>query len=111
MFIYQTPPQDFWYGMIPLEKILEEKTDDYETQKIDLIKFLMKAARQTAISKGCDWEGDIRGNDIYLFGMPDPDNCRSIWGIAWKQDNNGTTFICSPVELPWLSGDYLIFKQ
>jgi len=23
-------------------------------------------------------------------------------GLAWKQDNNGTTFICSPVPLPWL---------
>jgi len=53
------------------------------------------------------WEGDIREGP-YVAGLPvasgpDKDDfTNSEFLIGWKQDNNGRTFIASPVELPWL---------
>ena len=46
------------------------------------------------------WEGDIRGNKIYVFFLPFPST--ALFGLAWKQENNGTTFVWSPVELAYL---------
>jgi hypothetical protein len=45
------------------------------------------------------WEGDFRGS-AYVFWIPDEHNMR--YGFVWKQDNNGTTFVVSPVPLPHL---------
>lgn len=112
-YFYATPPQDFFDGMVSLAKLIREKsiTIDYdEKDKVyphiidnyELLKIVVTCAFVVS-KKGSHWEGDIRGEDIYLFSLPDPDNCSEKIGIVWKQENNGTTFICSPVELPWLS--------
>jgi hypothetical protein len=51
------------------------------------------------------WEGDIRhGSGPFVCPLPDGD-CGSEYLIAWKQDNNGSTFIASPFCLPWLKRD------
>jgi len=46
------------------------------------------------------WEGIIRDNKIYVFFLPFPSSV--IFGLAWKQENNGTTYVWSPVELAYL---------
>ncbi|WP_322997914.1 hypothetical protein [Castellaniella sp.] len=44
------------------------------------------------------WEGDFR-HDPVVFWVPGESNFQ--FGFAFKQDNNGTTFVVSPVELPY----------
>ncbi len=45
------------------------------------------------------WEGDFRqGPSIFWL----PDETGFIYGFVFKQDNNGTTFIISPRQLPWV---------
>jgi hypothetical protein len=53
------------------------------------------------------WEGDVRGGMHSASGpfwvpIPTGDSCKTEFLIAWKQDNNGTTFVISPFALPWL---------
>jgi hypothetical protein len=31
-----------------------------------------------------------------------PYDTEFAYGFVWKQDNNGTTFVASPVPMPWL---------
>lgn len=43
------------------------------------------------------WEGDVRGDECARFAIPTDGGF--VNGYAWKQDNNGTTYIASPVQL------------
>ena len=68
-----------------------------------------KAFREKAFALGhkVGWEGDIREGP-FIAGLPtnETGNDGHIM-IAWKQDNNGDTFVVSPFKLPWLEvGDY-----
>lgn len=46
------------------------------------------------------WDGDIRGRDIYVGGIPYPGfECELNIILLWKQDNNGSTFMMSPFPL------------
>lgn len=47
---------------------------------------------------------------VYVFYLPNPGNQNTYFGFVWKQSNNGTTYICSPVALPWISEQDLIHK-
>jgi hypothetical protein len=98
-YIYQTGPIDFFFGMQPLSEAM--KTPYWPQEAI--IQLIVGCFYSVAKAEGSHWEGDIRWGDIYLFGLPDPDTHGSRLGVVWKQDNNGTTFTCSPVELPWLA--------
>jgi hypothetical protein len=47
------------------------------------------------------WEGDIRGfSEIYVSGVPVAGDPTCALMIAWKQENNGDTFVASETELP-----------
>lgn len=48
------------------------------------------------------WEGDIRGSDYGFFSLPDGDT-GFVTGFYWKQDNNGDSFVVSPIELKHLN--------
>lgn len=81
-------PIDYWYGLKPLSKIKDvEILARFEVAKED-----MKVA-------DIYWEGDIRG-DAYAFFLPYRGH--TISGFVWKQDNNGSTFVWSPVALSYL---------
>ncbi len=59
------------------------------------------------IARKVGWEGDIREGP-FIAGLPtDKGGEDGKVMIAWKQDNNGDTFIVSPIRLKWLeTGDY-----
>ena len=59
---------------------------------------LRDEAFELARAKG--WEGDTRQGP-FIAGIPTGDYTTGIL-IAWKQGNNGITFIASPFKLPWL---------
>jgi len=55
----------------------------------------------------CEWDGDFGGFEPGVFVVPGENSF--YWGIAWKQCNNGTTFVCCEIELPHL--DEIAFKK
>ena len=102
MFIYAIDPIDFWAGWLTEKEYtdrLPEKfayTGDAE-QMLEGFKGFRDAAFGFA-KLFFGWDGDIREGP-FVIGVPN-DKCEVI--VAWKQDNNGTTFIASPHRLPWL---------
>jgi hypothetical protein len=54
-----------------------------------------ESAKEAARASG--WEGDFR-QDPVVFWLPDDTDFK--WGFVLKQDNNGTTYVVSPRELP-----------
>ena len=110
MFIYETTPIDLFEGMIPIEAYVRQipKEDDIGTcyNVLDVILLAMKCSRDISLAKKSEWDGDVRF--MHVFSLPNPDTYSSIIGFVWKQKNDGTTYICSPVKLPWISDEYLL---
>jgi hypothetical protein len=55
------------------------------------------AAKEAASAQG--WEGDFRKPPV-VFWLPN--DTGFTHAFAFKQDNNGSTFIVSPYRLPWM---------
>lgn len=107
MIVYHVSPIDFWDGwQTPDQVFLQEQLDDEELVNIGGISRnewepLWRKAQQLA--KKVQFEGDVSFGP-YLSVLPDPDSNGSALLIAWKQSNNGSTFIASPYPLTWLNG-------
>jgi len=103
-YVYSASPIDWWQGWIDLSK---HELSDFATNDEDDfgINFATEAtdfldhAKRRAADQG--WEGDIIQGP-FLSAMPDPDNNCSRFVVAWKQYNNGTTWIASELPLPYL---------
>jgi hypothetical protein len=100
MYVYALSPIDFWEPWRTEDEYLAAISQDsyngagwrkaYDAFKDAALKLAQKAG----------WEGDMRQGP-FIGGLPmDLDDAR--YCLAWKQDNNGTTFVAAPVELPWL---------
>jgi hypothetical protein len=102
-YLYVIDPIDFWSGWQKPEDVFKgTKIHDPVHNNFDW-HVLWKAARSCASLS--IWEGDVREGP-YVTVLPPKDGCEvSPVAIAWKQDNNGTAFIYSPYELPWLEAE------
>lgn len=116
-YIYQTPPVDYFQGLRRITDVAREYVltpeDEREgdSELFSLFSLAMYCARAVALAKGSYWEGDIRGQNLYVFALPDPDATPPHLGLVWKQDNNGNTYICSPVPLPWIDPKDLLVTE
>jgi hypothetical protein len=102
MIVYCITPIDDWRGWLKPEKLFTDspRVETLYTKKRWEESWIL--AQKLALEIG--WEGDIRegcGPFVSVLPQPDVDN----FLIAWKQDNNGTTFVASPYRLPWLEED------
>lgn len=84
-----------WEEMV-LEAAEHDATPDFGFD----IEALWDFAKEAALSVG--WEGDVRGH-ARVLPMPVGDSFEIAF--AFKQENNGDTFIVSPVRLQYLEGD------
>ena len=101
MYIYSIDPIDFWPGWYKEADYLKS-VDDVDDLVGNTFVEEYQALKKRALAKALDagWEGDIREGP-FVAGLPSSGGDVRVM-IAWKQDNNGTTFIASPVELPQL---------
>ena len=68
---------------------------------LELLDMALEAAQERKLLRY--WEGDFREGPYCLF-LPDPDSSAiSLAAFIWKQENNGSTFVVSRVELPYLN--------
>lgn len=99
MIVYEINPIDCWSGWQTVEEFLKESAGpDYFPMEClyEILGEAMKIARTQL-----HWEGDVREGP-YVCGLPTNESgCPEIL-IAWKQDNNGTTYIATPFAMPWL---------
>jgi hypothetical protein len=100
---YCVDPIDFWIGALTgkqlLETIWKGNPSDWHNiscvcKKIDDLEANAKEA-----FRSMGWEGDVREGPFY-FALPGHNEM--LIGYIIKQDNNGDTYIASPVPLPYL---------
>lgn len=101
-FVYQLTAIDFWVGFTPAHRIVGRPTS-FRTEGVtaDEISGLLNHATCEILRRSC-WEGDLQ-EEPWIGGLPPAGgDCRTLLLVGFKQDNNGETFIWSPVELPWI---------
>lgn len=98
--VYECPPVDCWNGAVGVEEymvLLGERgiVGDNEIEVfVELFEGAVKAVAEMTL-----WEGD---GTWWLSAIPDVERAIMWMMFLIKQQNNGTTFIASMVELPWL---------
>lgn len=107
-FAYELPPIDFGW---PNVKTVEETAAEIAKQQFSLRakgmdggiadtptieEFLSDWEMAKSEAAHLGWDGDFREEPV-VFWMPAEE--RFIYGFVIKQDNNGTTYVISPVEI------------
>ena len=109
-FTYEVPPIDFgWEHLKTINETVVNfaariastvRKNDIDT--IDLTDFLDRWSRAKDAASEKGWEGDFR-HEPCVFWVPA--DTEFDYGFVFKQDNNGNTYVVSPVEMPWLESD------
>ena len=104
LWILESSPIDHWDGWVNADQFARNLvTGDGGPTDITLASLLetyLMYAYVVAKSE-CYWEGDIRNPDenyVALIGGAMPRNTKELI-LGWKQDNNGSTYIVSPIML------------
>jgi hypothetical protein len=117
VWVYKIPPIDFWYGWSRVCDVVAkadfdpEHDADFAFNTIDAGQWAYQWLAAQAGARRLGWEeGDIRGYPDYgplVSGLPEWDGGGEgcFFMIAWKQLDHGTTFVASPMPLPWLIRD------
>lgn len=71
---------------------------DLDSERVQSFLQSWESAKKAARASG--WEGDFRHAPC-VFWLPSETDF--VHGFVFKQDNNGTTFVVSPQELPALA--------
>lgn len=104
-FAYAMLPMDFgWERFVGIDAYRNGQAGDAKLGEPDFaviegFERFVEAAYQAA--REVRWEGDFRTPPHVGF-LPNAEGGEPIPFLVWKQDNNGTTFVVSPVELPYL---------
>lgn len=100
MYVYRLDPiDDFHLWMDPTD--IFNKTGADDLRSFDEFEEVFDTAKVSA--KLIGWDGDIREGPFVSVLPPGGCGEQSLFIIAWKQDNNGTSFVASPYALPWLA--------
>jgi len=109
-WVYACSPVDRWAGWMTPEEAVEARRAELgsfaEDGDREFKQTLDTAMNRIAVHLLDDfrWEGDGRW---LVAVLPDPETCDCTVMFSVKQSNNGTTFIVSPRELPWLAPDVM----
>ena len=103
-FVYVQYPIDAgWNNLLTVvdaaELICDAADFNQEPERHGFDNFISLFCSARTAARRAGWEGDCLGSPR-VFWIP----CEGGFRVAfvWKQSNNGTTFVASPFELPWL---------
>ncbi len=109
MFAYSRAAIDWWPGWLTEVELKKQLVEIHSTEDAahTLLQYEKQLSAAHELAKKVGWEGDTREGP-YIAGLPAKDTADDgHYMIAWKQDNNGDTFVVSPFRLPWLEdGNY-----
>lgn len=104
LFVYAVMPIDNWAGWSEPARALSDLFDEMQRpDPIERERFEDMLLVAQSLARKLGWDGTYREGP-YVSGLPMPDADDFGFMVAWKQDNNGTTFVASPVPLPHLDG-------
>lgn len=93
-YVYVTNPIDVWPDLSLWKLIDALDKDDFVKPSEILFDF----AKACVLASKAGWEGDFSTYPRVLW-LPEPSSGQWAFGFAWKQHNNGTCFVVSPLEL------------
>ena len=109
MYAYHLAPVDFGWELLPTLEEMAEKTarndaayahhdenmaaDGGRTQEL-----FESFKRAKEVAKEVLWEGDYRERPR-VFLLPEEGGYEFRFGFVWKQDNNGSTFLVTPIRI------------
>lgn len=97
-YVYEMPPTDWFFPFKELDQAIidaENENCDMFDIKSSILENVENA--KTLFREHTLWEGD---GEVYISGLPSDDgDSYPLILVVIKQSNNGTTFLCSPVEL------------
>lgn len=109
LFVYRISPNNLWSGWMTPDRFQRHLIDDAFNGDINLAvvawnKFQADLQKAQNLARKIEWDGWVAQGPfvagIAIVGAP------GNIVIAWQQTDN-TTFVASPVELPWLDQDCL----
>jgi hypothetical protein len=106
VYVYEMSPVDYWEGMTPLgsyfdDRCMSNMLEWRRAPEFDRVLRFLFRTMEIARSHG-HWEGDV-AHGPYISAVPDSGGLDCALILAWKQSNNGTTYVASQIELPWLA--------
>jgi len=104
-FVYQMGPIDWWPGWADLDEAVAQRGGDERTRA--QARTELEGIRDHALHEFRDrtyWEGDIVTGPVFAGLPPGDGNSDGDVMVGVKQMNNGSVFVSSPYEPPWLSG-------
>lgn len=112
MYVYSVGIVDHFNGLTHLsdyiDAVKEGGGDAFAEPRDDLdsLKSFVAIALWSALDAedGIPWEGDLRGDAIFIGGIPSGNHdliCQRF--LVIKQDNNGSTFLISPIAFDHLN--------
>jgi hypothetical protein len=119
MYVYNVGIIDHFNGLTHLneyiKKIKRNEDSSFSEPRDDLVslqKFVVEALCEALNAKGLAWEGDLRNNTIFVGGIPisnDDLTCKKF--LVIKQNNNGSTFVISPIPFGHLKDELIDFSN
>lgn len=106
-FVYQMGPVDWWPGWSFLDETVAQHGGDAATQAS--VRVQLERIRENAYVQFRDrtyWEGEpetIEPGPVFAGLPPGDGDADGDVMFAIKQSNNGSVFVWSPYELPWLA--------
>lgn len=109
-FVYECGPVDYWDGMIPLADYFRQcaqnptdadglTTSNYCDSIDDALQWVLAYARVIAVYSGIERDRHLP----FVAALPPRwPSTATVKFLIVKIDNNGTTYVASPVRLPWL---------
>lgn len=104
IFVYGVEPIDAWLAWSDEEQLKASVDRWCSSERRSGFWAFYEAFRDQSmeIARSLGWQGDIREGP-FVAGVPTFEiRNTSLFMVAWKQDDDGLTFIASPVRLPWL---------
>lgn len=108
IYVYRVDPiDDFHLWMSPDDLLSKFEKEDFRSRwEYDEVLDMARAGARLI-----GWEGDMRDGPFVSVLPPGGSGVGSPFLIAWKQNNNGTSFVTSPYALPWLETENSIVVQ
>jgi hypothetical protein len=102
MYVYECGPIDFWNGFMSEAEFRQHVSKTWWQPGFDDVYVQEFWAALLSGARKLGWEGDMREGPYYAPLPPHEMGAGPGLIIAFKQDNNGQTFVGSSYRLPYL---------
>ena len=116
-YVYECPPIDWWQGWLKIPIDIEGRPYlptalvewlTYEDSVLDWgIQSGIDTIYKNQLFESAGYDGEPRGKYWHMAPVPNPKDCDTAYIFSVKADNNGTTYVASPFEMPHMEWEWV----